>query len=169
MKKIVILNGYATAGKNSFADFCGRYANVQHYSYVDYARNVVAPLCGYKGGKSQAERDFLADLNDILIKYYDLPYRDIRTVVQNFLYGDKEDGVLFIDIREPEAIQRACKEFNAISVFVDNNSVERITSNHADANVRNYEYDYIIDNDGTLKQLEESAKTFIEHLMGVAK
>ncbi len=166
MKKIVILNGYATAGKNSFVDFCSKYANVHHYSYVDYARNVVAPLCGYTGGKTEKERNFLADLNDILIKYYDLPYRNIRSVAKNFLYNDEENGILFIDIREPKAIKRACDEFKAVSVFVDNNNVERITSNHADANVRNYEYDYIIDNDGTLEQLEESAKTFVEDLMG---
>ena len=167
VKKIFILNGAATSGKNTFVDLCKEFANVSHYSYVDYARNVVAPLCGYDGGKTEKDRDFLSDLNDILLKYYDLPFNDILKQVDNFLKTsdfifnpDNKISILFIDIREPEAIERACKNFNALSVLIENNRVEPVASNHADANIMNYNYDIVIENNGSLAELRTKAKTF---------
>ena len=43
--------------------------------------------------------------------------------------------------------------------------VDEIKSNHADANVENYEYDYIIENDGTLEQLDKMAYLFSEQVI----
>ena len=45
--------------------------------------------------------------------------------------------------------------------MVRNPNAIKIESNHADRDVENYEYDYIIENDGTLEQLERVAKIFV--------
>lgn len=166
MKQIFILNGVATSGKNTFVDFCKCFADVHHYSYVDFARNKIAPLCGYKGEKSDKERDFLSNLNDILEKYYDLPFKDITEQVESFLQLDDESKlhILFIDIRAPHVIRRACQAFDAKSVFVDNNRARLITSNHTDANVKKYKYDIVIDNNGTLADLKTKAEYFCKQL-----
>ena len=37
-------------------------------------------------------------------------------------------------------------------------------SNHADAEVFNYDYDYIIENNGTLEELEQKAIEFLKQL-----
>jgi hypothetical protein len=39
--------------------------------------------------------------------------------------------------------------------------VPQINSNHADANVSNYVYDYYIDNNGTIEELQELAEDFM--------
>lgn len=169
MKKVYILNGSATSGKNTFVDICNKFVATLHYSYIDYARYKIAPLCGYQGGKSEWERNFLSDLNDLLIKYYDLPFKDISEQIDFFLEMDiTEDGknsIMFVDIREPEAIRRACEVFNAKAILIENNRVQPVISNHADANVRDYEYDYIIENNGDLNDLIDGVQTFLTEEM----
>lgn len=61
----------------------------------------------------------------------------------------------------PEEISRAVETFGAETILIRNPGVRKIVSNHADANVERYKYDYIIENDGTLEQLERVAKLFI--------
>ena len=46
-----------------------------------------------------------------------------------------------------------------------NPNVEKIESNHEDANVEDYNYDYIIENDGTLGQLDVMAKFFVREIV----
>ena len=73
-------------------------------------------------------------------------------------------SLLCIDMREKYQIEKAKKEFGAKTVLVTRNSVEQITSNHADADVFNVSYDYHIHNDGSLDDLKETAKKFKELL-----
>jgi Ni2+-binding GTPase involved in maturation of urease and hydrogenase len=64
-------------------------------------------------------------------------------------------------MRDPKDIARAVETFGAETILIRNPNVCKIESNHADRDVENYEYDYIIENDGTLKQLEKVAKLFV--------
>ena len=48
-------------------------------------------------------------------------------------------------------------------MFIQNDNVPAITSNAADANVENYDYDYTIQNNGTLEEYEDNIKLFMEH------
>ena len=52
------------------------------------------------------------------------------------------------------------------SLIVKNSNFKRIYSNMADAKVDNYEYDFIIDNSGTLEDLGRTAKGFIKDICG---
>ena len=52
-----------------------------------------------------------------------------------------------------------------MTVFIENNNVPAITSNDADANVENYEYDFKIEDNGTLDDFEDNIKLFMEFLM----
>ena len=70
---------------------------------------------------------------------------------------------MFMHIREPQEIEKAVKEFGAKAILVTNDKVETIKSNHADSNVFNYGYDFIIDNSGTLEELKEMAMVFCEN------
>ena len=62
--------------------------------------------------------------------------------------------------RKKKDIDRAKYDMNAITVFIKNDNVEAVTSNEADANVENYEYDYYIENNGTIKDFETNIKVF---------
>ena len=72
---------------------------------------------------------------------------------------------MFLHIREPEEITRAVKAFGAKTILVIRNTVKRITSNIADENVFNYNYDFIIDNNGTKEELNSKAKKFIQEVI----
>ena len=54
------------------------------------------------------------------------------------------------------------RELGAITVLIRRVDAERAaTSNHADANVLNCEYDYEIDNNGSLEELRIKADKFL--------
>ena len=47
--------------------------------------------------------------------------------------------------------------------MIKRDNIERIISNEADKNVFDYEYDYIIENNGTINDFKEKADTFVEN------
>ena len=49
-------------------------------------------------------------------------------------------------------------------MLITNPRVKLITSNDSDGKVNEYEYDYYIENDGTLEDLKKKAVQFIEEL-----
>ena len=159
MKKIYILNGAGTSGKGTFVEFVGKYIPTYKYSIVDLPKEA-AKVLGWDGGKTEKDRRFLSDIMDLSTDYNDSPFRDVLSVVTDFKNNLIEDEVLFIDMRDPRDIDRAVKTFGAKTILIDNPNVEKIESNHADANVKDYEYDYIIENDGSLEQLDKAAKLF---------
>lgn len=157
-KHIFIVNGMARAGKDTFAEILGEMVNVRKRSSIDKVK-MIAKLCDWDGGKTEADRKFLSDLKCLLTDYNDVPFKYIIRCVDEF-NRDLVSQVLLIDIREPEEIERAKVAFNAKTVFIENNRVDKIVSNMADAGVYNYEYDYIVENNGTLDEFRENIKAF---------
>lgn len=160
-KKIFIINGYGGVGKDTFCEYVGHYAKVKVISSIDLVKEYATKM-GWDGGKTPKDRKFLSDLKDLLTGYNDYPYRDMCQKVLAF--KDSDDEFLFIHIREPEEIERAKKEFSAYTVLVTNDSADEISSNHADAEVFNYSYDLLVDNSGTLEELDLAAKYFVENV-----
>ena len=97
--------------------------------------------------------------------YSDMSHKDVVNEIQKFYDGKIKADVFVVDIREPEEIERLKEVVPAITIFIDNDRVPAITSNAADANVENYEYDFHINNDGTLDEFEDNIKIFLEILM----
>lgn len=158
-KKVFIINGSGGVGKDTFCEYVGHYAKVKVISSIDLVKDYASKM-GWNGSKTPRDRKFLSDLKDLLTRYNDYPFRDICQKVLWFKEDDNE--FLFIHIREPEEIDRAKKEFNAHTILMVNDNVKGIYSNHADARVLEYNYDIVIDNSGTLKDLEIIAKDFVE-------
>lgn len=164
MKKIFILNGSGGVGKDTFVNFVYSYnkavkgLTVDHTSSISlvkhYARNI-----GWKGDKTEKDRKFLSDLKMALTEYNDSPFDSLRECVHNFRNSHTYD-ILFIDIREPEEIERAKREFNAQTILITSDKVEQVTSNMADAGVFHYDYDIEIENNGTLEDLFDAAIKF---------
>ena len=160
MKKIYITNGSGTNGKDSFARAIGKYVSTYKYSSIDLVKKMLKVIGIDEEPKTEEKRLLYSDMKDRLTKYGDIPFKDVESVVINFKNNHINAEVLLIDIREPEEIARAVKEFGAETILVRNPNVEKITSNHADRDVENYNYDYIIENDGTLEQLDRVAELF---------
>ena len=157
-KKIFIINGIATSGKDTFVELVSEFAPTKNISSVDKIKEI-ARLIGWDGeSKTEKDRKFLSDLKLLTSKYCDMPFQYMKEQVENF--NNSKDLCLFLHIREPEEIERAVKEFNAKTILVTRYSVDPITSNTSDANVNNYKYDYEIANNGTLEDFKRMAEYF---------
>ena len=165
MKKIFITNGSAGNGKDTFAELLNKYVSVYKYSSIDLVKEMFEFIGISRNDKTEKKRKLLSDAKDMLTQYDDIPFKDITSIVNDFKNNNIEAEVLLIDIREPEEIARAVKTFGAEAILIDNPNVRKIESNHADANVENYDYDYIIENDGTLEQLDKMAYLFAEQVI----
>ena len=165
MKKVFITNGSAGNGKDTFAEFLSKYISVFKYSSIDLVKEMFETVGISKDNKTEKKRKLWSDGKDMLTQYDDIPFKDITSIVTDFKNNKIETEVLLIDIREPEEIARAVETFGAETILIDNPNVGKIESNHADANVNNYEYDYIIENDGTLEQLDGMAKLFVRDII----
>lgn len=141
----------------------GKYINTYKYSSIDKVKEI-AKTIGWTGTKLEKDRKFLSDLKLLTTQYNDMPFIDLKEIVTDFNLGLLEAKLLIIDIREPMEIEKAKNEFGAFTVLIKNDNVEKITSNMADAYVENYAYDYVVNNSGTLDDLEMEVKKFIAWL-----
>ena len=112
--------------------------------------------------KTEKDRKFLSDLKLLCTEYNNMPFKSMQEKVEEFKNDDAE--FLFLHIREPEEIEKAKKAFNAETILIIRDNIEQITSNMADKNVRDYNYDIVIYNNDTLEELKCKAMKFcIEH------
>lgn len=170
-KQIFIINGSGGVGKDTFVelvsaelnDILKKFHTVINFSSVDKVKDIAKEI-GWTGKKSEKDRKFLSDLKILTSEYCDMPFKSIRSKVKEFV-EDEESKFLFLHIREPEEITRAVKEFDAKTLLIIRNSVKHITSNMADENVFNYNYDFIIDNSGTKGELNNKAKDFVQEVI----
>lgn len=160
VKRIIVINGSGGVGKDQFVNMVGKFAPTENFSSVDKVKEV-ARLIGWNGGKTEKDRKFLSDLKILVTEYNDMPYESIKSKIQTFL-DDSINSFLFIHIREPREIQRVVEEFGALSMLVVRPQVKHITSNMADENVFKYEYDIVIDNSGSLSDLNVVAEQFVK-------
>lgn len=161
MKKIVVINGTGGCGKDTFVEFCSKYASVYNFSSIDKVKEV-AKVIGWTGSKSDKDRKFLSDLKKLTTEYNDMAFNSIIDAVNKFNSGS--DDIMFIHIREPEEIKRVVDKFGALSLLIKRENQSKITSNYSDASVDNYNYDYVIINT-TLEKYENEAKKFVKELM----
>lgn len=166
MKKIFVQNSVGGSGKDTWASLLNKYIPTYKYSIVDLPKEA-AKVLGWDGGKTEKDRKFLSDVMDLSTDYNDAPFKDVLSLVTDFKNSKDFDEyeVLIIDMRDPKDIARAVETFGAETILIRNPNVRKIVSNHADANVENYEYDYIIENDGTLEQLENVAEFFVREII----
>ena len=160
-KQIVIINGSAGVGKDTFVSLVSKYVPTMNYSSIDRIKEI-AKECGWNGKKTEKDRKFLSDLKILCSKYNDLPMLSMRKTVQKFY--DSKNELLFLHIREPIEISNAVILFNAKTLLIKRNSVKHIITNEADAGVFNYNYNYVIENNGTKEELDNKAKEFVEIL-----
>ena len=168
-KKVVIINGSGGVGKDSFIDMVCKHAKVVNYSSVEMIK-WLARCAGWDGAKDDKGRKFLSDLKRVTTEYNDLSYRCTIEIAKAFMNESKEDEILFIHVREPEEIERLKSSIvdtlNAyvVTLLITRESVAAIESNESDKNVLGYEYDYRCKNDGSLNDLETTAKNFLYNI-----
>ena len=161
-KSIVIINGTGGAGKDTFVSFCSEVTGVLNVSTVDKVKEAAKVLVGWNGEKDEVSRKLLVDLKQLSIVYNDAPTKYICSMAEKFKKSD--NNLMFVHIREADEIEKAKKLLNAKTLLISNPRVKLITSNDSDGKVNEYNYDYYIENDGTLDDLKDKASKFIEEL-----
>lgn len=162
-KQVFIINGTGSSGKDTWVNYLSKYIPTYHYSIANLPKEA-ATLLGWGGGKTEKDRKFLSDIVDISTEYNDAPFQDVVSLVADFKNGRLGADVLVIDMRDPLDIARAVETFGAKTIFIKNPRVEAITSNHADRDVEDFNYDFVINNDGTLEDLDRKAEEFVKVL-----
>ena len=180
MVKVVVVNGAPMSGKTTFEELCqeicdpfvkepgfedGSILCVDICSTVDFVK-LVAKQCGWDGTKDLKNRKFLSDLKDLLTEWNDVPFKKIQSRINVRAKSFAAvDWIFFVDCREPAEIQKLKERLNATTVLIRRESVEdNETSNHADANVFDYNYDVTIYNNGSLEIFKTMAKEFIKFM-----
>jgi hypothetical protein len=168
--KIVVVNGCGGSGKDTFEGFVKDYADSKGYyvtktSMISYVKEMAFKL-GWRGGKDLKDRKFLSDLKITLGEWNDSPFRSVKDEIfcaENVTAA----ALIFVDAREADDIDRLKEEFsNVITILIKRDELEnKIYGNKADDNVFDYPYDYIIENNGTLELLNESAETFFDKVI----
>lgn len=162
MVKIVIINGHGGSGKDTFISLCQPYVKIFNFSTVDFVKEIAFD-CGWDGQKTPEARLFLSELKRILTEWKNLPYlKTIERVEEacGLLKDLKEDGVIFIHCREPQEVLKLKTALQAITLLVDRKTDE-IFINSSDKDIMNMEYDYYVDNNGTINELLSKAKDFL--------
>lgn len=169
--RVIVVNGAPTAGKSLFESYCAKHLRwCRVYSSIDFVKDL-AKVCGWDGTKTPKNREFLSDLKDLLIRWDDVPFKEVtraielfRAEVLSYDYSDDEI-VVFVDCREPQEITKLVERYNAKTLLIRRSATKKESfSNHADADVENYNYDYIIDNNGTKEEYEQQAIDFLKQL-----
>lgn len=160
MAQVIVINGHAEAGKDTFVEFCSNYMETYLLSTVDIVKEVYR-MFGWDGEKTDEARKWLSDAKDFFTTNGDLIWKSINKEIDEII-ENSPNTTIFVMVREPEEIQRYVDYLDAITVLVDRDG--HIPDNHADQNVYDFDYDVIIHNDGTLEDLDIVAKWFCKNL-----
>ena len=173
--QIVIINGRAGVGKDQFVtevkNLIGEYRCYNH-STVEFTK-FVAICAGWRQDKTPENRLFLSKLKKLLTEWDDIPYKKALIEVRDCeryakAHKCEDQSVLFIHCREPEEIERFVTGLDAHTLLIKRAAADEVEqSNPSDENVENYAYDVIVDNNGTIEELRESARTYIEQVLGL--
>ena len=185
IKQVFIINGSGGVGKDTFVEFVemiptfefiGKNENntvwfknleIRNYSSVSKVKEI-AKIIGWNGEKTERDRKFLSDLKLLTTEYNDMPLNDMKKYTRSFMNPGDINRILFLHIREPEEIAKAVnefKEYNVKTILVIRDSIKHITSNMADENVYNYNYDIVINNNSTLEELRKKAECFLADVL----
>lgn len=141
-------------------------------STIDCVKNI-AKMFNWNGEKSEKDRKMLSDLKDLMTVYNDYPFKRVTAQITNWLRYDKtrpndmyDHSFLFVHCREPKEIERIKNQFpnGTFTLLVQNPKVAKVTDNHADREVENYNYDFTVVNDSDLRALRKVAIDFYKKI-----
>lgn len=165
MPKVIAVNGKGGSGKDTFLDYVIEELNsigftAYKYSSVDVVKEA-AKLLGWDEVKDNKGRQFLSDLKDLSSKNYDGPLNYMMRLVKS----EVAPNYMFFHIREPQEIRKFLDLIpDSEAVFIHRDGIEEF-DNHADKNVADYAYNYLVDNNSSLDVLKYKAAAYVNYLV----
>jgi len=180
-KAVIIINGYPRSGKDTFVSYCAECntakvnkIRVNNLSTIDFIKNIAEQL-GWNGEKNPKSRKFLSDLKKLSADFNDFPCQHTVDSIVSCDDYERSEGLddspnwWFINCREPEEIGKLVDDFTALcypvkTVFIERNDHETPNCD-SDSRVKEFGYNYIIENNKDLYTLKDSAETFMENML----
>jgi hypothetical protein len=166
---IIVINGYPKSGKDKFVKFVKELSDyrVKNISSVDKIKEIAGICFNWDGKKNKKSRKFLSDLKKSWSEYNDGPTMDIIKKIDTDIVYSKNNNkninknIYFLHIREKNEIDKIRVKYeNMLSIFIDKKYDEDF-GNLSDNQVKNYKYDYIVDNNGDIDHLISEVKKFL--------
>ena len=164
--KIYVVNGYPGSGKTTFEQMaCKKLGGRRGFIYSTiFPIKELAQKIGWDGKKDAAGR-LLSDLKQAMNRYCNYTMEELKDKINTIEATCKifsiQDPVVFIDSREPDEIALIKKLYNATTVIVVRGEEPEEISNDSDLHVNKYDYDLMINNTGTIEELEEVVDMFL--------
>jgi hypothetical protein len=173
MKRVIIINGYGTCGKDKFVKLFARKLSLDkelvNISTVDGVKEI-SKLMGWDGkSKTEKDRQLWSDVKAAMTKYNDGIFTNMINIID-----ESDDDFFFVHCREPKEIQKfvdyyqfadTCKsgfiECHTLLILRDG---VKPPDNPSDKAVMDYNYDFTITNNGTLDDLMNKANLFYKQL-----
>ena len=159
MKRIVIINGQGGVGKDTFIELLtDTKLKIINVSSVDGIKELARKV-GWNGTKEERDRKFLSDLKILTSNYCGFSEYYLINKAKEFLKSDSD--LMFAHIREPLRIREFLNKFpEAKTLLIKRNDISSY-GNMADDGVFDFEYDYIIQNSGTIETLKTTGIEFL--------
>lgn len=165
LKHIVIINGKGNCGKDTFVRYCKKkYHLTYNISTVDRIKEALCYMgVNIEDRKNNMKiRKLISDFKDMMTKYNNHSIEYIKQRINKL--NTLSSYILFVHSREPKEIKWFVENLNAKTILIIGKDNDKEYGNHSDDNVENYKYDYYINNNGTLGELEEKAIQFVQML-----
>lgn len=163
MNKLIIINGVAGVGKDTFVGLVKKYSkhNVINRSVISPVKKALFDLVG-NYVKTDEYRSLLSKTCDLWEKHNDGPVSwSIREYAS--ISNNSNGNIMFLHCREPNRISEISNVIgdDCETLLIDTKSrIKHVPQNESDKNVRGYDYDYVINNDGSIEALEGMAIAF---------
>lgn len=173
--KLILISGKARSGKDTFAKYLSNELTLRNYKvcnlgYGDYIRYYVKKYFGWNGNDEDKPRDLMNYIGtDIIRKQIDKNFHVNRVMQDVKVLSFFFDVAIISDVREPIEIEVPKKTLeDCISIkivrsnFEDGLSLEQRKA-YTETALDNFDnYDFIIENIGTLEDFKNKAIDFID-------
>ena len=177
--KIVIINGSAGVGKDSFVSYCKDFMGEDvafEMSTIDLVKSAMMVL-GWNGQKTPEARRMMSDIKAAWIRYNDGAFNYVKNklrMMEAVAFGmARPPGglqVVFVHVREPAEINKFVREYGrrCVTVLVRRPGIP-VPDNDSDRSVADCDYNVIIDNVGGLSLLRHLAEWFCREYVGAPR
>lgn len=166
---IVLVNGVATSGKDTFVNMLSKHIDQDtiNVSSVGDIKSFLTDIVDYDENlKFDKDREVLSEIKLLLDKHYNYSENKVKSLQESLV-----DTTIFYHIREKRNIENLKRYFldnniKCVSLYMNREGV-KVKNNAGDIDASKITlglYDIIVDNNGTLEDLENKAELIAKRI-----